>query len=594
MAAEDGEPTAKERRRANLRIGAFRLVGFRAVEQLCLQLDPDLTVLLGENNTGKSSVLEAVGIALGTQRAVEDDLHLDQEGQRRGQFTIDLTLEPLDQRFDDLTAAVLGDAIQRTSNGQEYVGLRAIGRTAVDGSGVDVQRTFTRGWTSCNDDPASAVVVTTPPVGRAILDLVSYTLLDARRDLVADLRQRRTAWGRLLARLEIPPDLEAEISTQLEALGTDVIDASDLLRGLRGRLQAVGYALGSSVSDVALAPLPTRVEEVAQAIDVLVSAPGGAPIPLRQQGMGSRSLAALMVFQSFVEMRLGADLGLEPFALTALEEPEAHLHPQAQTAVASMLRALPGQKIVSTHAARIATDADLDQIRFLRRHHTVIRAHRTARDLEYDKAHKLRRLVLRPLGDLLFARLVILGDGATESDALRVFASAWWARDPDGMGVAIPELHGLGGDVAQALVPTLEDLGIPWLALVDGDDKAAGAVTRWEKRLGRSLDGDSDLVRLADGQGFEALLIEAGLQEQIADGIRAYAPEKLRDVAAGEGLDETHDDVLLKVLHGMKGTYGTPVATAIVEAAGADVRFAMPDAVRELFERADGILGVNA
>lgn len=106
---------------------------------------------------------------------------------------------------------------------------------------------------------------------------------------------------------------------------------------------------------------------------------------------------------------------------------------------------------------------------------------------------------------------MILGDGATESDALRVFTSAWWGgRDPDGMGVAIPELHGLGGDAAQALVPALEDLGIPWLALVDGDDKGANAVVQWEERLGRSLGDDTELVRLATGQGFGKLLIDAG------------------------------------------------------------------------------------
>ena len=305
------------------------------------------------------------------------------------------------------------------------------------------------------------------------------------------------------------------------------------------------------MSDVSLAPLPTRVEEVAQAIDVLVAAPGGAPIPLRQQGMGSRSLAALMVFQSFVEMRLGADLGLEPLALTALEEPEAHLHPQAQTAVASLLRDLPGQKIVSTHAARIATDAELDQVRFLRR------------------------------------------DGATIR-ALRVFTSAWWGgRDPDGLGVAIPELQSLGGDAAQALVPALEDLGIPWLALVDGDDKGAKAVTQWEDRLERSLRDGTELVRLAAGQGFEKLLIDAGLQDQIAAGIRTYDPETLAALATQQGADETDDDVLLDALRKSKGTYGTPVATAIVDHTDDDGQLVLPPAIRELLNRADTILGTT-
>lgn len=591
----DGAAEARPTRRARIRIGTIRIDGFRALRGVCLALDPDTTVLLGENNTGKSSLLEALGVALGTRAAAEEDLHLKVDGVRAALFTIDLTLDPAEGgTFDEHVAAVLGDAVQRREDGREYAAIRAVGQPAGDGSGIRVDRTFLRGWGGCDD--GGGEVVREPRVGRRILDLVSFTLLDAKRDLVADLQQRRTAWGRLLARLEIPEELETDIARAMQDLGSSVIDASAVLRDLRARLGSVGQALGSSVAVVELAPLPSRVDELTRAIDVLVAAPGGAKIPLRLQGMGSRSLAALMVFQSFVEMRLGVDLGLEPLAVTALEEPEAHLHPQAQAAVSVLLLALPGQKLVSTHASRVAAAADLRQIRFLRREARGIEVRRTSREFAPQDADTVRRLVQRPHGDVLFARLVVLGDGATETAALPVFARAHWqGRDPEGLGVAFPEVKSLGDEVAQALVAVLDDLGVPWLALVDGDLAGRRAVTGWEGRLGRSL--GSEVVWLPDGQGFERHLLAEGFASQIITGVQEYYGEHgaalIAERAARKRLPETDEKVLLGVLKGLKGTYGAAVAEMIVAEDGDDGATTMPSAVRNLLERADRVLGVE-
>jgi AAA ATPase domain len=78
--------------RTRLRVGSLRVRGFRALKDLCLDLDPRLTVLIGENNSGKTSLLEALETVFGLRRGTEDDLHLDRNGRRDATFTVDLSI----------------------------------------------------------------------------------------------------------------------------------------------------------------------------------------------------------------------------------------------------------------------------------------------------------------------------------------------------------------------------------------------------------------------------------------------------------------------------------------------------------------------
>lgn len=145
-----------------------------------------------------------------------------------------------------------------------------------------------------------------PRVSNRVLELLDFTMLDAQRDLVEQLRRRRSTWGQLLSRLEVSEDAASDIEAELSRLGDWIVESSPLLDQLRQELSGVREALGSSVADVSLATLPPRLEELARGIDVLVTTPGAASIPLRMQGMGSRSLAALMAFRAFATARLAS------------------------------------------------------------------------------------------------------------------------------------------------------------------------------------------------------------------------------------------------------------------------------------------------
>ena len=420
---------------AGVCIDAVRVAGFRALRDVCVVLDPGTTVLVGENNTGKSAFLDALATAFGTRSAVPDDMYVDAEGHQRREFRIDLLLVPEQgRRFPAHIRPLLVDAIRQDEARQdspEFVAIRTVGSLGGDRSTVDRRRCFIAGWSGCDIGTGTEVVeIQGTPVTERHLALISFTLLQADRDLVAEMRRRTSRWSRLLAQHDLAHEIEGEVEDQLRQLGEFVLDNSPVLGRLRDRLDEVQEAM-PTVEHVELEPLPSRIDDLTRATDVVITAPNGPRLPLRMQGLGSRSLAELMVYRAFAAELSGTDEPYSPHLLVCFEEPEAYLHPQAQLAVMSIVNQMPGQRIVTTHSPQIAGEADIRQLRLFRSSDATTTVSRPS-SLTREELVKLRRLAERPYGHVLFARLVIVGDGASERAALPIFARAHWGMDPEG------------------------------------------------------------------------------------------------------------------------------------------------------------------
>jgi putative ATP-dependent endonuclease of OLD family len=289
----------------NIRVAEVRVQDFRAISHLCVALD-EVTVLVGENNVGKTSFLRALDVSIGTGRVDEDDLRIDGAGHRLPAFVVDILVAPAGaDEFQALVRDRLMDAIQIPAEGPESFTLRTLGTLNTDGSGVTVEHRFVKGW-SCDRDEANALELVGERPRRNQLDLLGFFSLDARRDLVDEFRSRASHWSRLVAELGISDPMRETLEAELVTLGGRIVQESALLATVGTNLQGLRDALGAAVQGVRIAPLPGRLGEISRGMDVLVEAPGSAPLPMRLQGMGARSLAAALVFRSFAEARLRA------------------------------------------------------------------------------------------------------------------------------------------------------------------------------------------------------------------------------------------------------------------------------------------------
>ena len=175
-----------------------------------------------------------------------------------------------------------------------------------------------------------------------------------------------------------------------------------------------------------------------------------------------------------------------------------------------------------------------------------------------------------------------------------MFAQAYWGAEPESLGVTFVDPGSLGA--ANFLIKALEDLGIPWLVLVDGDAGGESALRAIGNQLDRTVDRDSrEVVMLPAGADLERYLIDDGFQAGIKRGIAdLYGAEALAKFSRRrEHESPSEDEILEKFLDKNKGTYGAAVAEAIVTTPNQYGEPTIPEWIVELLNRADRILGTS-
>lgn len=586
--------------RFGLYLSDVRVQDFRVLRDVHVALTRGTTVLVGENNSGKTAFLEALAVALGERRArVEDLIHTPQETAR--EFQIDLRINPTEgEDLPDAVRDVVGAAIQLEGNEPEYFTLRVIGKINEDGGEVTLRRTFLKGWAADRVTATQIQPLPTPLVGRELMGLLNYDLLDARRDIIEQLRGQRTWWGRATSNMDVEASLKQALESSLRTLGAQVTEGSGTLRRTRDDLRALSAALSHGHLSVDIEVLPANLEDLTRAMEILITAPESAPFPVSTQGMGTRSLAALLVFRSYVNLVRGRRQAGNLLSVAAFEEPEAHLHPQAQRAVFDILGRIGGQRIVSTHSAEVAAVADFMDFRLFRRWgpETVVSQMTEDQQRALESPELTGRFIQRQNPQVFFARVVVVAEGQTEAAALPAFALKRWPRGFQGIGVTLVHTEGAGN--SKHVLPLLQALAIPWVMLCDGDPAGDKGRKAAFEAIGHDPTKPHDNVfRLDAGKVIEDLLWDAGGYDTIRRA-SAHADKTIdwyRDDLHGTMFKKGHpprdfqaegweERLGRDFLRSHKGEFGARVVEALPQGS-------MPGLICSLFDRIDKLRGAG-
>ncbi len=437
-------------------------------------------MLIGENNVGKTSVLDALKLCLRDlgprRRSVFNglDFHLadgQSEPSSADPIEIEVTIsEALGGEWDDQLVARLNRVQILQFDHEERKHVRLLVTCKYDNDLRDFKQTW-----SFLDLQGNPLIRASASALAVMQDELRYHYLTALRNAARHFDAKGPFWRPFLQDSQLSLAKKVEIEDKLREVNELVVSShasfEQVQEGLRRVQSVIPLSSGEAVS---IEAVPDRMFDMLAKVQVRLGTTSGAKIPLIRHGEGTQSLAVLMLFSAFLEAHTkGA-------AVLALEEPEAHLHPSAVRALLDLVRDLAGQKLISTHSGELLAETDILEIRRLARSNTGIRAFQVPRDLlSSDDARKFNYHVRQTRGELLFARCWLFVEGQTETWVYSAAARAL-KMNLHREGVRMVEF---GQSNVGVLAKVANALGIPWYGVGDDDQNREKEEQKLRKHL---------------------------------------------------------------------------------------------------------------
>jgi putative ATP-dependent endonuclease of OLD family len=566
---------------------------FRGIVSCEVEFEPGLTLLVGRNNVGKSRVLSALHLALGGRVADVDDFTVGSSAEPE----IDVVLAPSpppastdEQAFEDDEGRLMGGDAQTISDPpfRERFAWRTHVRRSAEGLGARSEfKILTFDAASGNWVERSGA----KNLGRDARGLVASDLVNTGRDLMEELGRRGSGVRKVLSDLDVDDVTRADLELRLAGLSADIVAGSGTLASVSRSLDALNRAVGS-IGAPGINPIPITLEELARSLSIDLDSGHGA-LPIRMHGAGARSLASLQIQGVLYERLLGADGGsLRPHPVTLVEEPEAHLHPQAASELPHLLTSIRGQVVASTHSSQVVTASDPRAIRLLREDGGSLavvdlgpapsNAPGTPRPFRpshhTEEMEKLKRLAERPFGEILFASAIVVGDGATERGFLPpVLRHALGAK---AHGVCVIDPESMATQAARAVAKFASAVGVPWFIFADSDPAGVAAV----EALATTGTSPATVIWVGKPDSAAAKGVSGAIEAMIVDfdeDVGRTACERVRpDLAPVANVLSTMKD--------LKGSIGQTLADVLLS--GYEDSTTWPSPVQELIQAIDGAL----
>lgn len=449
----------------------------------------NLTFLIGPNGSGKTAVLLALcrlfAFNPAMRRIQKSDFHSDVlVGAETSDETRSLWIEAEfefpecaseDRHYPSIPPNF---AHMRLADANEHPRVRFRLEAQLDSDG-DIEESL-RYVLEADDDGNP---VTSEPVPRADRNSIHVHYLPARRDPTEQITYTATSLlGRSLR--------SANWESQRKSIGAHTKKISATLAknaavaGLSEQLAAKWKHLhkGKFFAGPELTFLGNEIDALLRHLTVSFSPGHGENfVDFSRLSDGQKSMLYLSLILS--TQAIGRDVlaektrafeveKLKPavFTLLAMEEPENSLSPHYLGRIVETLDSFgedqDAQSVIATHAPALLRRVPPARIRYLRLDGdrcTRVTAIRLPK--ESDDAHKFVSEAVQSFPELYFSRLVILGEGDSESIVLkRLLNAAGLGADEAGISVAP-----LGGRHVNHFWRLLTGLGIPFLTLIDLD-----------------------------------------------------------------------------------------------------------------------------
>ena len=518
-----------------IRIVEVRVRNFRSLRSIDLSLDR-LTLLIGPNNSGKTSFLEALFAAMGAGRRVlsSDDIYIkpnESSPPYNRSILIDVLIRPIneDGNFSDTFPEgsswlnLWRNGIAQDDNDNDFMAFRTRLTWKHESGEYSIERQFLRKWVSDSSKIEDVEINSEAgSVSAKQLEPMALHFMDAKRDIDDDMRRQGSFWRRMTSDLGLSEDDIKSFEKILTEINEEIVEKSGVLKPLESALGDLYNVMSGEREGIELAPVARKLRDLTKGIDVNFTTKGSQTFPLIRHGMGTRSMASILVFQAFMKWRslMAKEDAVHP--MLALEEPEAHLHPQAQRALFGQIREIPGQVIISSHSPYVVFHANFSELRhFQKKDADTLVTAMDLKDLQPDDLQKMKWKVLNTRGDMLFAKALVLFEGETEEQGFAYYAQEYWNKNPNELGINFISVGGAGGYLP--FLRLAKGLGLNYYIFSDAEETPLDKMSKALKQIGiNDYKTCSNVIVLPAGKNHETYLIEEGYTDVIELALNRY------------------------------------------------------------------------
>lgn len=573
-----------------MKLQEITIENFRGIRTLHLPLD-GLTVLVGENNTGKSTLLEAIRLVLtrgfGARRDgrfTEYDFHLKDAAatpQTADPISINLHFaEAQESEWPDPVVQQMSEVIQLDADGLNHIWLQAKGSYQPDSGSFETK------WSFLNKDGAELVLKNASPLN-LISRFVPLFFLSALRDASQEFGQRGQFWSGFLKSIQLPDAQREKIEEMLQEVNASVIGANAGLTEVTKKIADAGRLVPLDAADpVVLEAIPTRVFDMVGKIQVHLKSSYGAKLPLHRHGEGTQSLAVLMLFQAFVAANLAETYAPESTPLLALEEPEAHLHPSAIRSLGSFLETMAGQILVTSHSGDLVSRVPVTALRRLYKQNGETKVGRVESSAFTDRELQAIDYSIRlAKGHYLFSRCWLLVEGESDYHLMPLLFEVM-GYSQDQVSFSVLEISQVI-DKGEPLIKFAKTLGIQWFMMADGDPAGNDYVARANNHLatGENL---ADRARTLTHADIEHEFWHNGFDSFIENMVTATRKGQITTEAAGD--NDKKIKLLIKAAYKQSG--GKPAfAQALINEVRTRGAATIPQTIQDIISRVVQLAG---